>query len=237
MKIQTKEPELYYGPSAEKFYITEEDINQHAVKVFAEEDWLKSEHVAYLCEMWSLTTGASPDDYFGDITAPKIFLFAPYKATGEEIYDNAETLYNIFVQHAAPGEKTKIKGFGNAIAAAKIMLDNNIAKPKHLEAKDMRLQCEVMLHFSGGHPHVESIYDDEPWEWYLSYNIFSKELSWLYPMKDTPQLWDKHVPFGYINSYPTAGIWKDEQIESNHASTQIDAQETEELAVDIVNSY
>ena len=242
--MKTKEPELYYGPSAEKFYITEDDINRKAAKVFNEENWLKDEHVAYLSELWSLKAGTSDEDYFiTDITSPNIFVFAPYKVTGEEIYENPEGLYDRFVQNANPGEKIPIRGFGNAVAAAKIMLDNGIVDLGYDAPalgydsyKQIRLECEVVLHFSGGNPYVESIDDDEPWEWYLSYEKASRELSWAYPMKDTPQLLGKHVPFAYVNSYAEEGVWRDNQIEVSQVTTQVDENEFGELERSIMNT-
>ena len=237
MATKTKTPELYYGPSSEKFYITDEDICQHSADVFNEEDWLKSEHVAYLCELWSLTASPDPEGHFGDITSPNIFVFAPYKTTGEEIYENPETLYDMFVQNAKPGKTTKIKGFGNALAAAKIMLDNSIVDLGASSAHDIKLQCEVVLHFSGSNPYVESIPDDEPWEWHLSYDRFRKVLSWVYTMEDTPKLWTKHVPFAYINSYAAAGVWEDDHIEGERSTEVVDNEELEELAADVVRSY
>ena len=154
---------------------------------------------AFLLERWSLVGGPHPEECFQNITYPYIFSFGGSVVAREEALEHSESVVEAMLEEYAPGERTPLKGFGSALVAARIMLDNDIAIFEEDNYKDMRLQCEAVLHFTGSEKWLEDIEDPEPWEWVLSYDTATRDIAWWFMWKETPMMATssgyKHIPF------------------------------------------
>ena len=194
----------------------------------------KNKHGAFLLEKWSLDGGPHPEDCFQDITHPYVFSFGGGTADTEAVLNNPESVLEAMLEEYAPGERTPLKGLGAALIAARIMLDNDIAIFEEDNYKDMRLRCETILHFTSSEKWLENIEDPEPWEWVLSYDTATRDMTWCFMWAETPLMATssnyKHIPFVSLTEQASEGNLGEDDLVS------IDEDNYHNFKVNVLNS-